>query len=248
MKGGKMEKSVQITLTIVAGIVILALIGTAVLSSIVPSQANTISVTGEATIDATPDLVAIYFNVETKGNTSETASDANAEIVDQLIINVLREGFERKDIQTQSFNVYPEYSWINNQRKENGFRATHSIRIEMSTDDASKIGEVVDAGINAGAGVGYINFELSQENQNKYKAEAMKSAAEDAKIKAEAVADGFDKRLGRLVSTSVDDYGYSPWRLYGAMATMEEAKQVSTDIQPSEQEITARVTAVYKIY
>jgi len=246
-----MEKSVQITLIIVLGIMMVSGLSLYTINSFAPSQENKISVNGVSSIKAVPDLVGVYFNVETKADTSEEATEENAEIVEDLIVKVLMLGFERKDIQTQNFNVYPNYDWSNGERKENGYTARHQIKVEMSTEDSGKIGEVIDAGVEAGAGVNYINFELSQENQNKYQAQAMKLAAQDAKTKAEAVAEGFGKELGKLVSTSVGNFGYSPWRVYSGSGIMEdtaiEAKQAATNIQPSEEEITASVNAVFKL-
>ena len=244
-----MDKAISITLIIVLGTVVLAGIGYMSFSLLFPST-NTITGNGQATIEAIPDLVKVYFNVETQGDTSKEAKDENAEIVDDLITNIIKKGFERKDIQTLNFNIYPEYSWEDGEREMIGYKATHSIIVELSTDNTDKIGDVIDGGVDAGANINYINFELSQEKENEYKAEAIKLAAEDARIKAEALADGLGKKLGKLVSVSDSSFGYSPWRIYEAstgIGDVEMAKQASTDIQPGEQEISARVTARFKI-
>jgi len=177
-----MDKSVQITSIIVVGVIVITLIGFMTFNS--SSTSNTVTGNGQAVVDATPDLVGVYFTVQTEGDTSEEATDENSEIVEDLIINLLRVGLERKDIQTQNFNVYPNYRWLNNKRVENGYQATHSIRVELSTSQKDRIGEVIDAGAEAGAGIPYINFELSSELQNQYKSEALKLAAEDAKLNA----------------------------------------------------------------
>ncbi len=244
-----MEKSVQITLIIVIGIVVVTSIGYTAFSSLVPSS-NTITGNGQATVEVIPDLVKVYFNVETSADTSQEAKDENAEIVDDLITAVVKKGFERKDIQTQNFNIYPEYSWKDRERELIGYKASHSIVVEMSTDDLDDIGKVIDAGVDAGAGISYINFELSQEKENQYKAEAIKLAAEDAKIKAQALAEGLDKDLGKLVSVSDENFYYTPWRAYSGSGMLEDAqvaKAETTNIQPGEQEISARVTAIFKI-
>lgn len=246
-----MDKSIAITLIIVFGVIVLAGIGYVAFSSLIPdTSSNTVTGNGQATIEAVPDLVKVYFNVQTQGETSKEAKDKNAEIVDDLIVAVLREGFERDDIQTQNFNIYPEYSWDNGKQELIGYRATHSLIVEMPTEKSDKIGEVIDAGVDAGAEISYINWELSQEKQNKYKADAIKMAAEDARIKAEALAEGLDKELGKLVSVTQSDFGYTPWPIYGGIAGAEaamEAKRATTDIQPSEQVISASVTAVFKL-
>ena len=244
-----MDKSVQITLVVVAAILVLSLTGILGIRAIVTPM-NTITGNGQATIDVLPDMVSIYFTVQTEGETSEEANTANTEIVNDLIINLLMEGLERKDIQTQYFNIYPDYDWVNNQQVDNGFVATHSLKIELSTEDTDKIGSIVDVGITAGAGISSINFELSQEKQNEFKAKAIRLAAEDSKTKAEALAEGLGKKLGRLVSVSNSDFGYNPWVMYEGLGVVSEAsvaKAASVSIQPSEQTISARVTAAYRI-
>ncbi len=241
----KMDKSVQITLIIVAGVLILGLI---LMNSLSSSSKNIISVSGQSTIEVMPDLIGIYFSIDTQGATSNEAADKNSQISDNLTNSLISKGFEKEQVQTQSYSVYPEYDWRIGTGKITGYRAIHSIKIELSSNDSEKIGDVIDSGIDAGAGVSYINFELSQENQNKYKAEAMKLAAQDATSKAKSVAEGLGKSLGSLVSVSVDNYNYVPWLAYdSAGASAPEIKQAATSIQPSEQQISAMVTAVFKI-
>ena len=217
-----------------------------------PGQSNTISSNGVSEISAIPDKVSLNFNVETKGATSKEANDKNAEIVDELITALVKEGFERADIQTTGFSIYEDIQWTQSGQKSLGWKATHSVIVKMSTTQTDKIGEAIDAGINANATLSYINFELSQELENQYKAEAIKLAAEDARLKAESMASGLDKKLGKLVSVSDSSFDYYPWRVYdyaegaGAGENADMAKS-ATSIQPSEQTITAQVSVTYKI-
>lgn len=236
-----MDKSVQITGIVVIGIIIMVL---AVNSG---GSQNTISVTGVSTVEAFPDLVGIYFSVDTQGATSNEASDRNSDIVNTLINSLIAKGFEREDIKTQSFNVYPEYNYQTNTIK--GYRAIHSLKVELPADASERIGDIIDSGIDSGAGISYVNFELSSESQSTYKTEAMKLAAQDATAKAEGVAEGLDKNLGSLVSVTINDYGYVPWLAYDASTASgaAEVREAAVSIVPSEQQISASVTAVFKI-
>lgn len=245
MKKG-LDKSVQITLIVVIGIVILGLV---IGNNWGNVSENTIQVQGISTVKALPDLVGIYFNIDTKATTSAEAASQNSEIVDGLKSSLKSLGFTESQIQTQNYNVYPDYSYSGGTSTITGYRATHSIKIEMSANDSSLIGKTIDAGIKAGAGIGYINFELSQENQQKYKAEAIKLAAQDATTKAQAIAEGFDKDLGKLVSTSVNDFNYVPWLAadFSTTSGSAEIEQRATNIQPSEQEVSATITATFKL-
>jgi uncharacterized protein YggE len=249
----KIDNSVKITGIIVIGVLILAIIGIYSYSEMFPAG-ETVQTLGLSTITATPDLVSIYFNAETNGTTAKEAKDKNAEIVDEVISALLKQGFERKDIETINFNVYEDFEWTydrySSKSTSKGYKATHTIRVKFSTEDSDKIGEAIDAGIDSGAMLSYINFELSQSLENEYKASALKSATEDAKIKAKAIADGLNVKLGDIVSVSNSDFGYSPWMMYdntGARAMELDSAKIETSIQPSNQEINAQVSVVFEL-
>ncbi|MCK5624255.1 SIMPL domain-containing protein [Candidatus Pacearchaeota archaeon] len=243
-KGLKKTLIISVTLIIIAIIILIAVKN--------PLATNTINVEGSATINVIPNLVTIYFNIETSGDTTAEASEANTEIVEELKNSLISLGIEKENLITQNYNVYQDYDWINNIRIEKGYKTTHSIKIEICTGETEKIGEIIDAGTQVGATINYINFELTSDLQNQYKAEAMHLAAEDARMKAEAIAEGLDKKVGRLVSVSTSNFDYSPWGLYEStgLAMTEnaiEAKVATTNIQPGEQEIYGQITAVFKL-
>lgn len=245
-----MKQGIQITLIIAATLLIITFSGVYAFFQMAPT--NTVSSNGYAEISVDPDIIGIHFNVETNGSTAKEAKDENSEIVEEVITALIKKGLERDDIETQNFNVYQDYIWNKDGREDNGFRATHTIRIEVSADKSDKIGEFIDAGVDKGALVSYVSFELSPELQNEYKSDALSEAAKDAKQKAEAIAKGLGKRIGRIVSTSSSDFNYSPWMAYEskdiAMDAGSEVQRAVTDIQPGEKQITARVSVTYKIY
>lgn len=248
-----MKKKTDLTKTLIISATIILVIVILVLAFKNPFSKNTINVEGTATIDAMPNLIGIYFNVETTGDTSAEANAANSEIVEQLRYSL--ESYldiDEKKITTQSYNIYQEYDYVNGKRIPKGYKATHSIKVELDTENTSKIGLVIDWGVDSGAAINYINFELTPELQNQYKAESMKLAAQDATTKAEAIALGLNKKLGRLISVSTSDFYYSPWNVYSAKGLgieedAAEAQTATTNIQPGEQEISSRVTAVFKL-
>ena len=244
MKKIKLDNSVLITLIIVCGVIFLALIGIGFFSSINPS--NTITSQGSSSIKVLPDIVSVYFNVQTQGATASEANGKNSEIVEKMTNLLESMDFEENEIQSQGFNVYPNYDYTSGNRIT-GYTASHSIKIEILIEDKEKIGNVIDAGINSGAGISYINYELTMENQNKYKAEALKLATEDAKIKAEAIAEGTGGNLGSLVSISTSDFGYVPWLAASEAQVKDSGAEIATQITPSEQEISAMITAVFRI-
>ena len=253
------QENNPIIVTSIISIVVLVIALTALFTfSPGPSSKDTVAVQGTATIEATPDLISVYYNIETKGDTSSEAKDKNNEILNKLKSSIVSEGFSEDELKTQSFNVYPNYYWSGGRQTQDGYVATHSLKIELKSEDFDKISEVIDAGVNSGAGISYINFELSKDLQNQYKAQALELASKDAQIKADAVASGFGKKAGKLVSVSVSDFGYSPWNIYTAKSSetsgvgysdedMTIASESVRNLSPDEQEISASVSATFKL-
>lgn len=245
-----METSVKITLIIVLGILIAGAGGGFLFWKAFYSTGDTITVQGISTVKAMPDLISVYFNVETNGSTAQEAKDKNSEIVNKLIDNCVNAGVDSEKITTESFNIYEDYAWEDNKQKFRGYKASHLIKVKLTSSQTEIIGAVIDAGVNAGAMVNYINFELSSEIENQYKAEALKKAGEDAGIKAEAIASGLGKQVGEIQSIQQSDFYYNPWRVYdsgGIMAEAGAAKEAVTNIQPGERDVTAQITVVFRI-
>ena len=245
-----MEKSVKITLIISAVILILALIGVFITLKFAPVT-NTVTANGMASIKVAPDLVTVYFNIETNGTTASEAKDKNSEISNKFNAAIVKLGFDESIIQTQGYNIYPWQEWINGKMVDKGYKASNQLKIELSSEDISKAGDVIDAGVDAGALISYINFELSQEKQNEYKAQALKQAGEDARTKAEATAMGLGKTLGKLVSVSTSEFNYYPWSVYsnmgGIMATEVADAKRATSITPGNQEVSAQINTVWAL-
>jgi uncharacterized protein len=246
---GKTSDSIKITWIIVATIVVLAVAGLIVFLSLRPG--TTINTNGQATIKATPDIVSVYFNVQTQGDSAQEAKDKNAEIVDKAITALVKLGLDRDQITTENFNIYPEYNWSSGEQEIIGYTATHSIKVELASSEMDKAGQVIDAGVDSGALISYINFELSQAKQNEYKALALNQATQDARIKAESIASGLGKRIGSVVSVQDSSFNYNPWPIYRndmmAVGVSEAKEAISTNINPGQQDITASVSVVFKI-
>ncbi len=244
----KIDNSVRISLIVAVAFVFVVLI---VADRFPEASGETVTVEGVSEISVMPDLVSVYLNVETLENSANVAKDSNAEIVAKVKDALIAEGFAREDFETQNFNVYEEFDWRSDDgRKSLGFKATHSIVVTIDSEDEAMIGKAIDAAVNNGAMLGYVNFALSQELENKYKALALKAAAEDAKVKGEAVAEGLGGRLGKVVSTTMgNDFSYYPM-----MALAEDSfggsvkgSEVATNIQIKSEMVRSQISVTYRL-
>ena len=243
----KIDNSVKITGMIAVAVIVVVMLIMNMLSGFSPSE--TITVEGVSEVSVMPDLVSVYLNVETLEASANVAKDKNAEIVAKVKDALIAAGFDREDFETQNFNIYEEFDWSKDERTSKGFKATHSIVVSVDSKDEAMIGAAIDAAVNNGALLGYVNFALSQELENEYKAKALKAAAEDAKIKGEAVADGLGARLGKVVSTTMGNgFRYSPMMAYdNAEGGALKGAEVATNIQVSEQVVNAAISVTYKL-
>ncbi|MEM4336626.1 MAG: SIMPL domain-containing protein [Candidatus Woesearchaeota archaeon] len=231
---------IAVTLIIIAGLIT----GIYFISS--KGEGTTISATGIYQTKVMPDEAIVYAVIETRANTAEAAKNENSRISDAVLTSLIKAGIEKKDIQTENFNIYPEYDWSNGTQKLIGYVASNYLKI--ITKDFNNIGKIIDASVDSGARINYINFELSIEKSNEYKAAALANASLDAKRKAESIATGLGKKLGDLVRVESSDYNYYPIPIYRAMDSAEiSVKSVATNIQPTTLDISASVTVIYKV-
>jgi uncharacterized protein len=248
----KENHAIAITSIIAGSIIVVALLALFVFIPM-SSSTNTMTVQGMSTIKVTPDLVAVFFNIQTNGTTSADANTANTAIYNNLKTSLISLGFTDSQIGTDSYSIYPNIVYDTmGHSTNNGYIAMHTVKLEFAANDTTKLSSVIDSGTNAGAGVSTINFELSQALQNQYKAQALQVASQDAKTKADAVAAGFGKTTGALVSVSVDNFNYYPWPIYASSSSAPSvanagAKVATMNLAPTSQDVTASVSATYKL-
>ena len=226
---------------VISALVIIILLGTIYFYS---KDAQTVEVIGNAQMSVEPDEALVYLQIETRTKTAEEAKNKNALITNNVLNALTNIGIEQKNIQTENYNIYPEYDYEKG-REITGYVASNYIKI--FTKDFNAVGKIIDASVDSGALISYINFELSTEKSNEYKKLVLAEASKDSKEKAQAIADGLDKKLGSLVSVSSSDYNYMPYSLYSRAESAQDAKAVATNIQPRNLEIFASIRAVYKI-
>lgn len=231
------------------GIVVVAIV--LVAGYLVYGSGPTVSAQGYASIKVVPDEVTVNVNVETHNKTLKDAQEVNKQISDALLFELVKIGYDKDELKFVNFYAGPEYDWSNGKQDLKGYYVTQQLVVK--TKDVGKVPSIVDAVIQSGALVSYINFEISQDKQNEYQNQAIEEASRNAREKAESKARGQGKSLGRLVSLGDENYNYGgPMPLYSAKmadvsAANAEARSVAVNLAPNEQEVTASVTARYKL-
>lgn len=241
----KMNTS-RLTVSIV--IIVLVLVG----GYFVYSSGPVVAAQGYSSLKVQPDRVSVSLTIETRNQTASGAQAQNSEITDRLVAELKALGIPESSVQLQNLNVYPEYDWTNGKRVDRGYIARREVVV--ITSDFEEVSSIVDAATTSNALVSYINFELSPERQNEYKAQALEQASKDARVKAQSIAQGQGRDVGRLVALTNNEFNYpGPIMYYAKTETASagdsslEAERAATNIAPRELEVSASVSAQYKL-
>ena len=215
------------------------------------SSGPTVSAIGTSSIKVQPDQVSVNIEVVTRNITAQDAQNMNKDISDKLLTELIKLGFDKSELQFVNYYVNPDYDYT--YQKQKGYIVSQQLVVK--TDSVERVPSIVDAAINSGALVSYINFETSQEKQNEYKAKALEEASKDGMVKASSTAAGLGKKLGRLVSVKPAEFNYPGPIMYYDKATAEasganvadSARSAALNIKPQDTEISASVTVEYKL-
>lgn len=236
---------------IIAVAVILTACSTEIIMPPQGDQPNTLTVQGESQFEVAPDLAKIQFAIETRSTTAQDAQLRNREIQDEIKKALNRVGVSSSDVETTNYNVQRWYEWDYKENKQIDKGYIVSNNFVVKTTDLQKVGDILDAGIQAGANrVDSISFELSEDKQRQVKQEALRKAATNARDKAVALAEGSGVRLGAVKSISENSYVVMPYARggYDMVAMKAEGAPVpSTEISPQNVQVNAQVSVGYII-
>lgn len=223
------------------------------------SATNTITVSGEGEVSAVPDTANFSVTVQEQAKDVKTAQDAATKKSNDIVAYLKGAGIDEKDVQTSDYSIYPQYEYSNavcsggycppGKQTLVGYEVSQTLTVKVR--DTSKAGDLLSGvGSRGASSVGGLSFELNKEDQADKEAEARGKAIDDARTKAEALADQLGVSLVRIVGFS--ENGNYP--IYYAKAEMTMAADgrggampPSPEIPTGQNKITSNVTVTYEI-
>lgn len=194
---------------------------------------------GTGIIKVKPDAAVVTLGVATEGTELTTVQQENAEKIHSIIDSLTRIGVAKKDIETESYSIVPQYDYIEGKQVFKGYRVTNILKITVRNTE--EVGKVIDNAVASGANVvNSVNFMLSDPS-NYYKI-ALSKAIMDAVDKATSI----ERTLNIIVDkTPINISEESSTR--GIVGERREltASAVSTPIIGGEIEVIARIKAVF---
>lgn len=204
---------------------------------------RTFTVTGEGTVEVTPDTYTSTFTVQEEGSTQEEAQQAGNTKQNEALSALNDLGFAEEDIQTTQYSVNPRYDFPESGREQSGFEFYQSTTIE--TKEREKMEQALDSLGSIGINISGIQVEADEEQ---YLQEARTKAVEDARKKAQELADAGDFQVGGIVSIAEQgNQNRLPFEARESLALDEAAGTQPSVISPGTDEVSATVAVTYFI-
>ncbi len=200
-----------------------------------------ITVTGESTAQAAPDLATVDLGVTTEGPSAAEALSANSTAVKAIMDRLAAAGIEARDIQTSNLSLNPNWTSTPDGAGSviSGYMAMNMLSVRVR--DLTKLGTVLDAVVTDGANtLNGITFGL--QDPKPVMTAARKDAVADARTRAEELAAAAGVSLGRLVSITEGSAYMAPQPMY----RKEMVQDAAVPVAGGEVGMTASVTLVFE--
>lgn len=204
--------------------------------------ARWISVVGSGEASVAPDVGVLSFGVSVSGKElAPTRDEVNRR--SSAVLAALRElGIAEGDLDAPDLRVHPEYDYREGQRLV-GYRASREMTARIR--DLDRLGEVPDAVMAAGINeVHGTRMEASDPSAAEH--DALRSAMDAARAKAEVLADAAGARLGAVTRIEEEaDLGPPMPKL--AMMQAADVGGIATEAVVGDLTVSRRIRAWFAI-
>ncbi len=217
-----------------------------------PSPAEnirTITVNGTGIVTVEPDLANISIGVQNQSKSLETAQQENSTAITSVTKVLTDAEIASKDILTSSYSVYP----VNKNDDNGNFVGIVGYQVNtvlsVTVRDITTVGSLLDSVVNAGANQ-VLNISFSVSDPAKPTSQARKAAVDDARSKADELAQASGVVVSGVVSIQETSAPMPKSQDFGAAASApstssESNRQVS--ISPGSADLEVDVLIVFEV-
>lgn len=214
-------------------------------SALAEPGSTSLTVAGAGVVSIMADQASVVVGVEEiSDNVLEAQSSVNSKI-NAISEALLQAGVEPKNLSTEQIYIDTNYDTTFTVRRMTGY--TVSNRISITTSEIDKLGEYIDLAFKAGANtLGSVSF--SAKETEPAQEEALRLAVENAREKAEVIADASGLEIVRIVSIdeSSEVYGYNGTAKYSNLR-LSESSDAATMVQAASLEVRATVKIEFEL-
>ena len=210
---------------------------------ILNNQQEGISVAGTGKVAVTPDIAILNLGIQSQEKTVALAQSKATDAMNKIVSSLTKNGVATKDIQTQRFSiqVVTRYDTSTNQELIIGYLVTNLVTAKIRVLDNT--GSIIDAVASAGGDLTRIEgLTFSIEDPTNYYTQAREKAMNDAKAKAQQIANLSGVTLGKPVFVS-ESTSYPINQGSGVSVPAVPTMPISV----GEMDISASVQVIYAI-
>lgn len=216
-------------------------------------ETPTITVSGTGKASTPPTIAQVSFTVEERAASEQEAQTAATKKTNAALAALKQMGIDDKDIKTTGYQIYPQYETPDCKpgapcaqgTKISSYQVSQSVDVKVR--DTNKAGEVLKALGTAGVqNVSGPNFTVDEPTA--VQAEARGKAIEDARQKAQLLANQLGVRLGTVVSFSENGGGGMPiFNQMMSKGASADSVAPAPSLPQGENETTSQVSITYEI-
>jgi len=192
--------------TIVVGIILLAVVGGWLFpkmnwGKITWSQAETVTVMGEARSQASNQIASFTAGVDAVNDNKDSAIGEVNSKVEELLKAVKEFGVPSEDVKTNNISIYQneEMYWDNGVQKSRKGQWRVSNSVEVTLRDLTKASELTNLLSSSGANNVW-GPNIRMDDTSEVEKSLFDQAMNDAKEKAEIIAKSSGRKLGKVVT------------------------------------------------
>ena len=209
-------------------------------------QIPTLTVNGAGTVHVAPDEASVRLGITRQEPTAQAAQQETNRVANQILTAITELGIEQDRIQTSELRLTPVYAPRKPASQEEprivAYRASNVVSVRL--DELSRVGPVIDAGLKSGANqLQGVRFGLRDDT--KAREQALKEAVNEARRKANAIAEALNVRL--LEVLQVNEAGISIRPVVVSEARMMRAADTATPVSPGQVTVNGSVSIRYRI-
>ena len=216
---------------------------------------KTIRVKGIGKASARPDYVVLTMKLASRNMEYQKAMDRASDSIGQLTDSLVGAGLAKSDVKTTGFRVDTEYESV--RRKDGsyedvfrGYVVVHDLKAAFDLDSA-RLGRVLSAVSDCTAHPRF-SIAFTVKDAAAINEEMLRSAAENARRKAEILCEASGKRLGELLSIDyswdeLDIYSNTRYDVADECLTMSVPTGRSIEIEPEDIDVSDTAAFVWEI-
>ena len=204
-----------------------------------------IAVSGTGEIRVSADTAVISLGVSSRDKDVLKAQQKVNESIAAIRSALTEQGISGENINTEFINIYVTYDYRDDQEEVEAYNASSTLAIKVTEMD--KVGALIDAAFSAGANT-LNGISFSATDTSKAREKAMRAAVDDARAKAEILADAAGLRIFGI--EEIREQGtYSSDRGAGNFFKSEQAMGSSADtiVKAAKLSVSSSITVTFKV-